>query len=118
MAEKVTDEFGEFFSTSDGAPESAEQVPRVTPGALGSLVGGYGASSHSMSTAWSSQMDRTRTIPFWREALIVARPPLTANSLVSPNAVFWAAQNESVMEFPVTPVTSASELGMTTPFWT
>src|ERR1700722_15019021 len=62
MAEKVTDAFGEFFSTSVGAPESGEQVPLVTPGALGSLVGGYGASSHSMSTAWSSQMDRTRTI--------------------------------------------------------
>ena len=88
MAEKVTDAFGEFFSTSVGAPESGEQVPLVTPGALASLVGGYGASSHSISTAWSSQMERTRTIPFWRAAPIVARPPLTANSLVSPNAVF------------------------------
>jgi len=51
MAEKVTDAFGDFFSTSVGAPESGEQVPLVTPGALASLVGGYGASSHNMSTA-------------------------------------------------------------------
>lgn len=50
MAEKVTEALGEFFSTSEGAPESGEHVPRVTPGALASLVGGYGASSHSMST--------------------------------------------------------------------
>jgi hypothetical protein len=104
MLENVTEAPGEFFSTSAGAPELAEQVPRVTPGALGDLVGGYGASSQSMSALWSSQMDITRTIPVLRALLTVARPPLTANSLVSPKAVFWAAQKESVMEFPVTPV--------------
>lgn len=49
MLENVTEAPGEFFSTSAGTPELAEQVPRVTPGALGDLVGGYGASSQSMS---------------------------------------------------------------------
>jgi hypothetical protein len=48
MLEYVTEAPGEFFSTSAGAPELAEQVPRVTPAALVSLVGGYGASSQSM----------------------------------------------------------------------
>ena len=104
MLEYVTEAPGEFFSTSAGTPELAEQVPRVTPAALGDLVGGYGASSQSMSAVWSSQMDMTRTIPVLKAALTLARPPLTANSLVSPKAVFWAAQKESVMELPETPV--------------
>lgn len=104
MLEKVTEAFGESASTTTGFPESAEQVPRVTPGVLADFVGGYGASSQSMSAVWSSQMDMTRTIPLLSAAPMVARPPLRANSLVSPNAVFCAAQKASVIEFPVTPV--------------
>jgi len=49
MLEKVTEAPGEFASTSAGTPEFAEQVPRVTPGALADLVDGYGASSQRMS---------------------------------------------------------------------
>ena len=36
----VTDALADALSTSDGAPELALQVPRATPGALASLVGG------------------------------------------------------------------------------
>lgn len=40
MLEKVTVESALFFSTSAGAPESLEQVPRLTPGVLSvALVG-------------------------------------------------------------------------------
>ena len=49
MLEYVTEALPEADSTVAGTPESAEQAPRVTPGLLGDLVGGYGASSHSMS---------------------------------------------------------------------
>lgn len=69
-----------------------------------------------MLAVWSSQMDMTSTIPFAKALLIVARPPLVANSLVSPKAVFCAAQKESVMEFPGTPAIVDCEFGITTPF--
>jgi len=88
MLEKTTWALGLADSTSVGAPELAEQVPRVTPGELGDLVGGYGASSQSMSAAWSSQIDMTRTIPALEACDMPANPPLEAKVLVSPNAVF------------------------------
>lgn len=44
----MTDALGEWLSTSDGTPEDALQDPRATPGALASLVGGYGPSSQSI----------------------------------------------------------------------
>ena len=44
----VTDALADTLSTSVGTPEDGLQVPRETPGALASLVGGYGASSQSM----------------------------------------------------------------------
>jgi hypothetical protein len=116
MLEYVTEAFGESASTTIGLPEVAEQVPRLTPGALGDLVGGYGASSQSISMAWSSQMDITRTIPVLKALLIVSRPPFTANSFVSPKAVFCAVQKLSVIEFPVTPAIVDTELGMIFPF--
>jgi len=88
MLEKTTWALALADSTSGGAPELAEQVPRVTPGELADLVGGYGASSQSMSAAWSSQIDMTRTIPALAACDMVANPPLVAKVLVSPNAVF------------------------------
>lgn len=120
MLEKVTDEPGELASTSVGLPESREQVPLVTPGRLASFSGGKGASNHNMlevsrarvsncnrvrisgDVEWyeinsrSSQMDITKTTPLFNEALMVARPPLALNMLLSPKAVFCAAQKESV----------------------
>jgi hypothetical protein len=44
----VTYALADVLSTSVGAPEDGLQVPRETPGALASLVGGYGASSQNM----------------------------------------------------------------------
>jgi len=88
MLEKMTWALALADSTLVGAPELAEQVPRVTPGELGDLLGGYGASSQSMSAAWSSQIDMTRTIPALAACPMVANPPLVAKVLVSPNAVF------------------------------
>lgn len=40
MLEKVTAAFGEFFSTSVGAPEVVAHGPRLTPGELGLAVVG------------------------------------------------------------------------------
>jgi len=88
MLEKTTWALGLAASTTVGAPEVAEQVPRVTPGELGDLLGGYGASSQSMSAVWSSQIDMTRTIPALEACDMVDNPPLVAKVLVSPNAVF------------------------------
>jgi len=116
MFEKVTEAPGELASTSTGFPEVVEQDPRLTPASVGDLVEGYGASSHCMLAVWSSQMDMTRTIPFAKALPILARPPLVANVLVSPKAVFWAAQKESVMEFPETPATLEAELAIVLPF--
>lgn len=48
MLEKATYAPGVSASTTFGLPESDAHVPRATPGALGSAVGGYGASSHSI----------------------------------------------------------------------
>lgn len=88
MLEYTTYAFGELASTSVGAPDVALQAPRLTPAAVVAFVAGYGASSQSMLAVWSSQIDITRTIPVFIAVPILARPPLRANSLVSPNVVF------------------------------
>ena len=75
MLEKVTEELGKLVSMSEGLPEVMEQVPRAIPGfAVGESVG-KGASSQSMLTLWSSQIERTRTCPLARDLPIAARPP-------------------------------------------
>jgi len=46
MLEYVTEAFGEAEMRSGGLPEVVEQVPRETPGAVGSASTGYGELSH------------------------------------------------------------------------
>jgi hypothetical protein len=101
----VTEGPADTLSTAASASESEAHVPREKFSALASFVGRYGASSYSMFTEWSSQMDMTITMPFFEEAAILERPPLVWNVFRSPSVAFCAAQKESLMKLPVTPET-------------